>query len=226
MNAGVSESLSQVSATGQHITSGNNITINSVDSIDYALLNSFDTGDILLFSGQAFISHIIRFFTRSDWSHIGLVIKENNKLYVMEATTLTNTNDITLGKPVKRSISLSKLDERIANYRGSVAVRKLDRKSWTVNHQKKAIEFAKQWHLKPYKNYVIDYIFSTLKLSKLTSGLQLKGLFCSELIAEFYYQLGLMKDTRRSATFVPGSFGHNVDLPFQHKITPEILIKT
>ncbi len=39
------------------------------DSVD-----TLRTGDLLLFSGRGFTSDVIRVFTRSPWSHIGMVL--------------------------------------------------------------------------------------------------------------------------------------------------------
>ena len=38
-------------------------------------LLSLETGDVLLFSGRGPTSSVIRVFTRSPWSHIGLVVR-------------------------------------------------------------------------------------------------------------------------------------------------------
>ena len=38
-------------------------------------LLSLETGDVLLFSGRGPVSAVIRVFTRSPWSHIGLVVR-------------------------------------------------------------------------------------------------------------------------------------------------------
>ena len=60
---------------------------------------SLRTGDLLLFSGRGFTSEVIRVFTRSPWSHIGMVVHlpGNPDPLVLESTTLSESSDVTLG---------------------------------------------------------------------------------------------------------------------------------
>ena len=45
-------------------------------------INELETGDIILFSGNYFISNIIEFITNSKYSHIAVIIKNPNFLMI------------------------------------------------------------------------------------------------------------------------------------------------
>ena len=49
--------------------------------------NKFNTGDLILFSYNTNISDIIKVISNSLFTHIGLVIKINNELYLLECDT-------------------------------------------------------------------------------------------------------------------------------------------
>ena len=54
-----------------------------------------------MFSGRGFTSEVIRVFTRSPWSHIGMVVHlpGNPDPLVLESTTLSESSDVTLTAP-------------------------------------------------------------------------------------------------------------------------------
>ena len=45
-------------------------------------INDLETGDIILFSGNYYISRFIEFITNSKFSHIGVIIKNPNFLII------------------------------------------------------------------------------------------------------------------------------------------------
>jgi uncharacterized protein YycO len=56
--------------------------------IDYRTeRDTIDDGDVLLFQGTGLFSRLIRFVTRSTYSHSGLAIWWNDRLMVLESTT-------------------------------------------------------------------------------------------------------------------------------------------
>ena len=69
-------------------------------------LLSLETGDVLLFSGRGPVSAVIRVFTRSPWSHIGLVVRLPGypEPLVLEALRL-NGEDYVIGLDGRASIS-------------------------------------------------------------------------------------------------------------------------
>ncbi|HAJ43214.1 MAG TPA: hypothetical protein DCM00_11255, partial [Alcanivorax sp.] len=88
-------------------------------------LLSLETGDVLLFSGRGPVSAVIRVFTRSPWSHIGLVVRLPGypEPLVLEAAGGGDSADLHLGRPVA-GVTLVPLARKLANYAGDVAVRR------------------------------------------------------------------------------------------------------
>ena len=41
-------------------------------------IDELETGDIILFSGNYFLSYIVEYFTKSIYSHVGVVLKNPN----------------------------------------------------------------------------------------------------------------------------------------------------
>ncbi len=63
-------------------------------------------GDVLLYKGQGIISRLIRWITRSDYSHAGLAVWWNERLMVMEA--------------VGKGVVVTPLSSNIGHYNGDV----------------------------------------------------------------------------------------------------------
>lgn len=164
------------------------------------------TGDILLFSGRGVTSEVIRVFTRSPWSHIGMVVflPESNEPLVLESTTLGESADIRLGKPVA-GVSLVSLATKLTDYPGSIVVRRRHGPDLTDRQDKLLQRLLRRLMHRPYKNYLLCNAIDVL------TGFQRKpdqrGWFCSELVAELYRRLGWLPREMRTSTLVPGHFG-------------------
>lgn len=82
----------------------------------HAVRNRMLPGDIIAYSGEGFFSEAIKFFTRSEISHVGIVYKSweqgprrsRHRVKVMESTTLE-------GRAGVQSFNLS---ERVRDYNG------------------------------------------------------------------------------------------------------------
>jgi hypothetical protein len=63
---------------------------------------SINTGDIILFSGKGRISNIIKWVSKSKWSHVGVAIKikEFDMILCLESTTLVDIPDYETGATV------------------------------------------------------------------------------------------------------------------------------
>ncbi|MZR63718.1 hypothetical protein [Alcanivorax sp. DP30] len=164
------------------------------------------TGDILLFSGRGLTSEVIRVFTRSAWSHIGMVVflPGSAEPLVLESTTLGESEDVRLGKPVA-GVSLVSLASKLQDYPGSVVVRRRHGPDLTPRQEKLLQRLLRRLMHRPYKNYLLCNAIDVL------TGFQRKpdqrGWFCSELVAELYRRLGWLPRDTRASTLVPGHFG-------------------
>ena len=91
------------------------------------LREQLKTGDLVLFSGRSWAARLVRGFTGSRWSHVGLVVRlpEHPQTPLLwEATRASKVQDIVQGCAFD-GVQLVSLDDRVAGYQGLVAVRRL-----------------------------------------------------------------------------------------------------
>ena len=167
---------------------------------------SLQTGDLLLFSGRGFTSEVIRVFTRSPWSHIGMVVHlpGNPHPLVLESTTLSESPDVTLGRPVA-GVALVPLADKLRGYTGTVALRRRHGPALSDRQQQLLVRLVKWLLHRPYKNYVLCNALDVV--TGFTRRPDQRGWFCSELVAELYRRLGWLPRHTRASTLVPGHFG-------------------
>ncbi|MDX1805188.1 MAG: hypothetical protein R3292_14045, partial [Alcanivorax sp.] len=157
-------------------------------------------------SGRGITSTIIRLFTRSRWSHIGMVVllPGQHGPLVLESTTFSESADITLGRPVP-GVALVPLASKLRDYPGTVALRRRLGADLDDRQTRLLRRMVKRLLHRPYKNYLL------CNARDLCSGFSRRpdqrGWFCSELVAELYRRLGWLPAHIRPSTFVPGHFG-------------------
>lgn len=204
-----------------------NIT-NNINNKDY--LETFSTGDIILFNGNGFISDIIEYVTHSDWSHVGMVVKDpdyliqtppTKGLFLFESDIPTSTDpciDIDTGKRL-RGVSLVHLEERLEQYDGGVAYRKLnwDKTDTEINNMFKIVyntTYHKKYDINPldlidpivhHKYWIIDKLCGS-------DPRQVNKFFCSSLLAYTYTQFGLLKSNTEWSEIYPKYFAENINL--------------
>ena len=169
------------------------------------LRRSLKTGDIVLFAGSNWISRLIKFGTRGRWSHIGMVIKipDYNIVLLWESTTLSKTKDIISGK-ARKGVQLVPLRDRLSTYRGEVAVRCL---TGPINIEDlcKLHTMRNEVRGRPYEQSKLQLLLAASKRF-CGFGEDLSSLFCSELVAEAYQRMGLLREDIPSNSYDPNSF--------------------
>jgi hypothetical protein len=171
------------------------------------------TGDVILFSGKGGISDLIKWFSNSRWSHVGMVIQLQgmNMVLLWESTTLSNITDLDTGRAI-RGVQLVGLSERINSYDGEVAIRQLN----------KPVGLAREAALGVFRSQVAGRPYEENKLELLGAGIDgifadnvkdLSSLFCSELVAEAFQIMGLLPNHIPSNEFTPADFGSQIDKP-------------
>ncbi len=75
------------------------------------------TGDIIAFSGKGRTSNIIKRFTHSDISHVGIVYCTEGRIKIMESTSLNGMADCETGEFIK-GVQVQYLSERLESYDG------------------------------------------------------------------------------------------------------------
>ena len=169
--------------------------------------DNLKTGDIVLFSGMGRISDLIKFFSGSKWSHIGLVVKSDDidMVLLWESTSLNSVNDIESGT-AKNGVQLVALSERIAKYDGEISVRHFQ--SEITQDMRNALkQFRKESKNKPYEKSRLELAFSLIDVGWFTNNEEdFSSMFCSELVAEALEKMGIMNGDLPANEFIPKDF--------------------
>jgi hypothetical protein len=189
------------------------------------------TGDIVLCSGNALFSRIVRRVTGSEWSHCGMIIEHEitGELCIWESTTPTEVADIETGVPVS-GVQLVPLQRRLQSYSGHVAVRRLEatrtREMLDALH-----DFRAEAAGKPFDKDIFELLRAAFDDDGV--GLEdnvedLAAYFCSELLAEAYQRMGLLPPNPPSNEYTPKDFSSEMPgrlrLPHRVRLCAEIRI--
>jgi len=158
-------------------------------------INELETGDIILFNGNYFMSHIIEYFTSSIYSHVGIILKNPDLgdatfegIYLLESGR-ENTPDPENNR-IKKGVQIINLEEKIKNFNGQIYVRKLH-----CTRDKEFYEKIKHIHSAvhniPYDLNPIDWIKADLQLD-IGNTHKTNTYWCSALVTYVYVKLGFL----------------------------------
>lgn len=168
------------------------------------------TGDIVLFSGKGGVSEWIKWFTRSDYSHVGMVLRipKFEIVLLWESTTLCNVKDVEAGRELQ-GVQLVPLSDRVKKYSGDIAIRRLDYGDAENDMEKMVYALEqKRTELKrrPYEEKIRELIRSAYDGPLGENTEDLSSVFCSELVAEAYQAMGLLPQDIPSNEYTPADF--------------------
>jgi len=186
------------------------------------LCNQFKTGDIILFNNNhpfttydGIISSVVKYFTKSDWSHIGMIVKDpeftdkklEKGLYLWESNLelFPDSED----NKIKMAVQIVPLREMVNHFKGIAVWRKLDCGDVHITNDKLK-EIHKLVHGKPYDANPIDWIEAYLEHSACPR--KVNTFFCSALVARIYSFLHLIDPKINWSVVRPSSFSkENID---------------
>jgi uncharacterized protein YciU (UPF0263 family) len=177
------------------------------------LAKEMKTGDIILFNGQYDGSKIIELFERSEWSHVGIVVKldtyEGPLLW--EATSLTNIEDVVFHDN-KTGVKLVDLRERLAHYGDELEKYETSNFSYRkLNVQRENTLNEKVLELNQHYHGIEDPSFWTMVWDVVLGRIFRKSIpldkfFCSEFVAQMYLELGFIDDRKPINAYMPSDF--------------------
>lgn len=183
-------------------------------ALPYPLLREqLKTGDLILFSGRTLAARVVRGFTGSRWSHVGLVVRlpeMPQTPLLWEATRASKVHDITHGRPFD-GVQMVALDDRVASYQGLVAVRRLQGVHTDAESRARLEALIDAWRAKPYRNFVRQHVSAWVRGEEALAFQ--RGGFCSELVAEVYRQWSLLPQDRPARHYVPRDFSSDAGVP-------------
>lgn len=147
--------------------------------------NSLRTGDLVFCSGSYFFSKAIRVFTRSVWSHVGIVYRDDflERIFILESETMIGVRIAPLSKYLKD------YHGRRKPYRGRMFVAELD-PAVSPSVMKKAISYGMDQLTKPYDNWEILRIAIRIAFGIGRKSRDRKYI-CSELVYEAFHKAGI-----------------------------------
>ena len=179
------------------------------ETISYDIIrDEISIGDLLLFSGDNFVSRVIRFsqlmsgYPRNEakFSHVALVIREPlfNQVLVWESTLNKKVN-----QNVVSGVQVSALSEQLQKYAGEIWLRKL--RVAPLEHQVDQLaNFRHEIKGRPYEGDKAELLMSLADEAIL--GQDLSSVFCSELVAEGYKRMGYLPQNMPSNSYTPADF--------------------
>jgi len=150
------------------------------------------TGDLVLFEGSSNTSDLIKRFTFTRWSHVGMVLRVPGyeQPFVWESLRTAAIPDAMDGQ-MKSGVQLLDLRQRVTHCTDPMAVRRLNKHVSPVMHAA-ALGFRELVRNRPYEQNLSELVFSAYDGPMGDNEEDLSSIFCSELIAEAYQRMGLL----------------------------------
>jgi hypothetical protein len=155
--------------------------IATIEVVPYAgVRDHLKSGDIVFCSGTYFFSGLIRWFTKSSWSHCGIIYRDENlgRVFVLESETLIGVRLAPLSKYLRDYHGKNR------PYKGRIVIGRLSPDAHP-DDVKKAISFGMDELTKPYDNFEILRIAMRI-LFKMGRRKRDKKYICSELVYECF----------------------------------------
>lgn len=143
------------------------------------------TGDLVFCSGSYFFSVAIQKFTRSVWSHIGMIYRDPTleRVFILESETLIGVRLAPLSKYLRDYHGKNR------PYKGDIVIARThpEVEEAKLNH---AISFGMDELTKPYDNFEILRIALRI-LFKVSRRTRDRKYICSELVYECFNSIGV-----------------------------------
>ncbi|WP_291993991.1 YiiX/YebB-like N1pC/P60 family cysteine hydrolase [Candidatus Accumulibacter sp. ACC003] len=138
------------------------------------------TGDIVFCSGSYFFSRTIQWVTRSVWSHVGMIYRDDNlqRIFVLESETAIGVRLVPLSKYVRDYHGRNK------PYKGRIVIGRVTPEPDTEK-LKTAISFGMDELTRPYDNWEILRIAMRILFRRGRKNRDRKYI-CSELVYEAF----------------------------------------
>jgi cell wall-associated NlpC family hydrolase len=143
------------------------------------------SGDLVFCSGSYFFSGLIQRFTKSVWSHVGIVYRDEHlqRVFILESETGIGVRLVPVSK------YLRDYHGRRRPYRGQIVVARVHPEP-RDEQVRQAVSFGMDLLTKPYDNFEILRIAARIAL-RIGRRFQDRKFICSELVDECYRAAGV-----------------------------------
>ena len=206
--------------SSEEVTHHMNTNILSIEELeDYV-----ETGDIILSHGNGGFAWFTKTLTRCPWTHSAFVVKDkriqNGTALIWETTRIVKHFDV-IRKSEGTGVNLYPIREKIKHYDGDcIVVRKLSvpqhvRNTFYTNIMPILHKYDGKMYDSKFKDVAFTS-FCTFPFFKQIDYAEERALFCSELVALTYGELGLLDLNKKPAIeYEPQDFSCScvLDLP-------------
>ena len=172
------------------------------------------TGDIVLVAGTGLAADIIQTFSKSKWSHVGMVVRPDpmwsvgvDMVLFLESTLAPSARDLRSGEFFRgvRLVPLSEMLQYEKNRRAKIGVRTLT--SPLGGYEMRQFTDARHELMgRPYERNLLELWKSVYDGPLGRNKTALHSVFCSELVAEMLIRMGMMAPERPSNEYTPADF--------------------
>jgi ABC-type amino acid transport substrate-binding protein len=187
------------------------------------------TGDIVLFG--LYYEPIGENTLATSWTHVGIIFRlpGNPAPLLWESTPLKNVPDKDLGIE-KAGAQVVYLKDRLKAYDTDVYAIRYLKAARDASMVKRLFRFIDYAHALPFPselNVVRKVIQAKIFSRFYRPKKHYKNIFCSELVAESYIQMGLLPESPPPSSYVPADFSARKKLPFLKGayLSGEVMIK-
>jgi hypothetical protein len=168
-------------------------------------INSLKTGDLIFISGQTHGEKMIKWITGSEWSHVALIIKEDDDL---SGSKMLFVWEADIGRGYKDGPRIVKLSDKLhliktlPQYKTDqvIGVRRISRHL----NPEKVMKSVKKYLYKKMDYNMSKWAVSNTPLYYIFSDNN--KIFCSEAVALVLQDVGVLNKEERAASYSPESF--------------------
>jgi Permuted papain-like amidase enzyme, YaeF/YiiX, C92 family len=153
----------------------------ALPQIDYHQIREYlHTGDLVFCSGNYFFSKMIQKLTKSTWSHVGIIYKDEElgRVLILESETLIGVRLMPLSKYINDYKGTNRA------YKGNLLIAKINVKV-DKKEMNEGISFGLDELTRPYDNWEIFRILLRI-LFKKGKRERNKNYICSELVRDIF----------------------------------------
>ncbi len=156
----------------------------------HSIRDTLKTGDLVFCSGNYFFSRIIQRFTKSMWSHVGIVYYDValDRMLILESEKLYGVRIAPLSKYIKDYHGKNK------PYKGLISIARME-SELNLEEIKKGICYGMDELTKPYDDAEILKIAFRI-LFKIGRRVNDRKYICSELVQVCYKRMGIVFNYR------------------------------
>jgi hypothetical protein len=186
------------------------------------------TGDLWLFRGRSFADRAIQAMTNSPVNHVGMVVALDDLQPLMFHAELGRSlPDVWTGKR-QRGVQLHILRDAVSTWTGRYGQRAWVRRlegTITREHEDRLMQAIQRLDGKPFPSplgLVRSWVTGRVRRRELSR----ETVYCAEVVASTFQQMGVLPAKRPSSWYDPGKFwsGDRIELAPPFALGPEIAV--